>query len=513
MTAAAPLDHRSLYRLPWSSSDNVLSWLEPTARCNLACEGCYRENVNEHKPLAEVRADLDTFARFRNFDGVSIAGGDPLLHPAIEEIVESIRTRGWKPIINTNGLALKPELLRRLARAGLHGLTFHIDSKQGRPGWRGKTEADLNQLRLYYAEMAASVGGLSCAFNSTVYQDTLDHVPDLVQWAQDHIDIVHTMVFIAYRQATSQTHDYYRGGEKIDPAKLKYVAPAEGQRGETRRPVERREQPRHGLDRQFGVREIEIRRRPGHDAIARLAQRGSHRAQRLATDAGDRGAVEPAARDQRRQRGEQVGPMFGGDVELPRLRRAGCGRRVAADPDQAAQRRTRAEQRLALAQETLEQARIAPRRARADHDDQVGAIARLRKRARDPAAILVGEQVAELGARIDVVDDRAAAIGQRHGRARAGDVGRESAEQRLRRGAQDCGGRGDRLGERGVAPGDARRGTQVVGARVAVAAQRAAVLENAYRAGAILDAQVVAEQSAERAGGRSGGDLRRCGLL
>jgi len=68
------LDHRALYRLPWSFSDNVIAWLEPTAKCNLACDGCYRENVNAHKPLEEVSQDLDVFERWRKFDGVSIAG-------------------------------------------------------------------------------------------------------------------------------------------------------------------------------------------------------------------------------------------------------------------------------------------------------------------------------------------------------------------------------------------------------------------------------------------------------
>ena len=46
------LDHRQLYRLPWSLPDNSISWLEPTAACNLACFGCYRENDPKgHKPL------------------------------------------------------------------------------------------------------------------------------------------------------------------------------------------------------------------------------------------------------------------------------------------------------------------------------------------------------------------------------------------------------------------------------------------------------------------------------
>ena len=201
-------DHRSLYRLPWSFSDNPIAWLEPTATCNIYCEGCYRANIkNGHKSLDEVRDDLQVFERYRNFDGVSIAGGDPLTHPEIVSIVEMVAKMGYKPILNTNGVALTDELLQDLKDAGVMGFTFHIDSKQGRPGWKKKTEADLNELRLEFAERLDRVGGISCAFNATVYDDTLSQVPDILEWAHKHIDIVHVVVFIAFRQASEGVRD------------------------------------------------------------------------------------------------------------------------------------------------------------------------------------------------------------------------------------------------------------------------------------------------------------------
>ena len=224
MNATSILDHRLLYRLPWTLPDNAISWLEPTSACNLACDGCYRENVTgSHKSLDVVRQEVETFRRLRNADGISIAGGDPLTHPQIVEIVRMIAEMGLKPIINTNGGLLTPELLRKLKEAGAYGFTFHIDSKQGRPKWKDKNELELNELRLHYAKMLAEVGGLSCAFNSTVYEDTLKYVPELVAWAQEHIDIVHVMVFILYRAAVPQLpFDWYAGAKKVKMDVLVY---------------------------------------------------------------------------------------------------------------------------------------------------------------------------------------------------------------------------------------------------------------------------------------------------
>lgn len=217
------LNHLNYYRLPWNLTDNSISWLEPTSACNLSCDGCYRKNEkNSHKSLKVIKEELDLFTSLRTCDGVSIAGGDPLMHPEVIEIVKDVKSRGLKPIINTNGLALSKELLHELKKAGVFGFTFHIDSKQGRPDWRDKNELEMNDLRLQYAKMLAEEGDISCSFNSTVYEDTMQFIPGMIKWAQEHIDIVQVMVFILYRAVNNNQVDFYLGPKKIDMNQLVY---------------------------------------------------------------------------------------------------------------------------------------------------------------------------------------------------------------------------------------------------------------------------------------------------
>ena len=218
------IDPNLVYRLPWTLNDNVLVWLEPTKRCNLYCEGCYsRNDKRSDKSLAQIRADMDVFVANRRFDSVSLAGGDPLVHPDIVEIVRIIaKDYGKKPVVNTNALALTPELLRELKRAGVFGFTFHIDSSQHRPGWNDKSELQLCELRQHYAEMVAEVGGLTVNFNSTVFPHNVGEVPGILDWAQKHIDIVHGIVLILFRTSRTGQFDYYAKGERVDPAQLIY---------------------------------------------------------------------------------------------------------------------------------------------------------------------------------------------------------------------------------------------------------------------------------------------------
>jgi pyruvate-formate lyase-activating enzyme len=217
------LDKRNLYRMPWSMNDNPIAWLEVTDICNLHCEGCYRQNLTGHKTLEQLKEEVLFFKRWRNPDNVSIAGGEPLIYPQIVDLVAFIAAQGIKPIILTNAKALKPDILKELKQAGLAGFTIHIDSHQDRPGWIGKTEGEMNELRQQYADMVAAEKGLYVIFNSTVYPSTFEQVPDVMKWGQANADKVHGLVFITYRTATvADTVAVDQTDQKVDIGKLSY---------------------------------------------------------------------------------------------------------------------------------------------------------------------------------------------------------------------------------------------------------------------------------------------------
>lgn len=223
-TPTQALRPQDIYRLPWTLTDNVLSWLEPTKSCNLYCEGCYsRNDKNSHKSLKQIREDLETFVRLRNVDSISIAGGEPLIHPEIVEVVRMIRQDfRLKAVINTNGLALTESLLDELAAVDISGFTFHVDSGQVRPGWKKKNEIELCQLRLQLARMVARAGDISVSFNATIYPHTKHYVPDLVRWAEQNVAHVGSMVFILFRTTREDRFDYFAGDQKVKLDELVY---------------------------------------------------------------------------------------------------------------------------------------------------------------------------------------------------------------------------------------------------------------------------------------------------
>ena len=193
------LDKRNLYRLPWSLNDSPVGWVEITDLCNIQCKGCYRQQIEGNKSVDQIKEEVLFMKRWRNIDNVTLAGGDPLVHPNIVEIVDFINSQGIKPFMLTNGKKLSRELLVELKRAGLAGINFHIDSQQEREGWIGKDEIELNELRQHYVDMLWEIGGIPCSFGITVFGHNFNYIPDLLRWALNNKGKVKGCCFITYR--------------------------------------------------------------------------------------------------------------------------------------------------------------------------------------------------------------------------------------------------------------------------------------------------------------------------
>ena len=105
----AILDKRELYRLPWNLYDNPIGWVEITDKCDMDCKGCYRnyiETCEGHKPLENIQEEVLFMKKERNVSEISLAGGEPLLHPQLIDIVRFISSHMLGAKIFTNGKKL-----------------------------------------------------------------------------------------------------------------------------------------------------------------------------------------------------------------------------------------------------------------------------------------------------------------------------------------------------------------------------------------------------------------------
>ncbi len=85
--------------------------LEPLFRCNLTCDGCGKIQYPDHilKKRVTAKQVLDA-ANECGAPMVSIAGGEPLIHPEINEIVDGLIKQGRYIYLCTNALLLSRKL-------------------------------------------------------------------------------------------------------------------------------------------------------------------------------------------------------------------------------------------------------------------------------------------------------------------------------------------------------------------------------------------------------------------
>lgn len=142
--------------------------LEPLFRCNLACAGCGKI---QH-PTAILRQNLSPAACFEAAEScgapiVSIAGGEPLLHPQIDEIAEGLVARKKFVYLCTNALRLE-DALPKFTPSPYFTFSVHLDGLRDRHDELvcrdGTFDIAVNAIQ------AAKAAGFRVTTNTTVFE-------------------------------------------------------------------------------------------------------------------------------------------------------------------------------------------------------------------------------------------------------------------------------------------------------------------------------------------------------
>jgi MoaA/NifB/PqqE/SkfB family radical SAM enzyme len=111
-----------------STKHPFLVHIIPMRRCNLDCGYCNEyDDVSKPVPLEEMKRRLDMLADMGT-SIITISGGEPLMHPELDDVIGHIRKRGMIAGLITNGFFLNRERIERLNDAGLEHLQISIDN-------------------------------------------------------------------------------------------------------------------------------------------------------------------------------------------------------------------------------------------------------------------------------------------------------------------------------------------------------------------------------------------------
>jgi MoaA/NifB/PqqE/SkfB family radical SAM enzyme len=102
----------------------------PIRRCNLACKYCNEfDETSPPVPTAEMLMRIDRLAAL-GLSVLTFSGGEPLLHPDLDQLIRAVRDHGMMASVITNGFLLNEERIQRFNRAGLDYLQISIDNVQ-----------------------------------------------------------------------------------------------------------------------------------------------------------------------------------------------------------------------------------------------------------------------------------------------------------------------------------------------------------------------------------------------
>jgi len=106
----------------------IMAHIIPIRRCNLSCAYCNEyDNYSKPVPLETMLGRLELLGNLKT-GVITLSGGEPLLHPDLDDIIRGIRRNATLAGLITNGYLLTAERIQRLNEAGLDYLQISIDN-------------------------------------------------------------------------------------------------------------------------------------------------------------------------------------------------------------------------------------------------------------------------------------------------------------------------------------------------------------------------------------------------
>jgi len=111
-----------------STKHPIMAHIIPIRRCNLSCAYC--NEYDDHSAPVPVDVMVQRINRLADLGTgvITLSGGEPLLHPELDQIIAAMRRRGVIAGMITNGYLLVPERIQRLNQAGLDHMQISIDN-------------------------------------------------------------------------------------------------------------------------------------------------------------------------------------------------------------------------------------------------------------------------------------------------------------------------------------------------------------------------------------------------
>ncbi|MBF6330750.1 adenosyl-hopene transferase HpnH [Nocardia transvalensis] len=185
----------------------ILVELEPLFACNLKCAGCGKIQhphtvLRQRMPVAQAVGAIEECGA----PMVSIAGGEPLMHPQIDEIVRQLLARKKIVFLCTNAV-LMPKHMHKFTPHRNFAWMVHID------GLRERHDASVCKDGVFDAAVAAireaKAAGFRVMTNTTFFDvDSPRDVVEVLDYLNDELEVDNMQISpgYAYEKAPDQEH-------------------------------------------------------------------------------------------------------------------------------------------------------------------------------------------------------------------------------------------------------------------------------------------------------------------